>query len=107
MKNFSASLRLPKLRFGCVSALCLCLLFSQSVTAQDAAPAWQAVVYADGANALQVLSADGVALTIPVGTLPLKVGQFPSAPLVALSPSRRALAALNFNPGQRLSVKIA
>jgi hypothetical protein len=65
------------------------------------------VVYADGSNVLQALSPDGISQSIPAGTLPLKVGAFPSAPLVALSPNRRAMAALNFSPGRRLSVTIA
>ncbi len=77
-----------------------------TVSAQDSSN-WQVVVYADGANALQVLSADGVDRAIPAGTLPLKVGTFPSAPLVALSSSRATMAALNFTPGVRLSVTIA
>ena len=64
--------------------LALLLFLPLTARAQDAAP-WEVVVYADGASALQVLSAQGVSLTIPAGSLPLRVGAFPSAPLVALS----------------------
>ncbi|MEP7291996.1 MAG: hypothetical protein ABI835_09440 [Chloroflexota bacterium] len=84
----------------------LLLLSSLAVRAQTTAD-WQVVVYADGANALQVLTAEGVALSIPAGTLPLRVGFFPDSSLVAVTPDRRALAALNFTEGQRLSVTIA
>ena len=64
-------------------------------------------VFEDGASALKVLSAQGVSLTIPSGSLVLHKGSFPNAPLVALSANRRALAAFNFTPGGRLTVSIA
>ncbi len=102
VSSFFASLRL------CAFALSIFLfgLIPLPARAQDTAD-WQVVVFADGANALQVLTADGVSLTIPSGTLPLRIGTLPSAPLVAVSEDRRALAALNFAPNQRLSVSIA
>jgi hypothetical protein len=68
---------------------------------------WEVVVYAEGSNALQVLRADGISLTIGAGSRPLHIGSYPSTPLVAISPARRALAALNFTPYQPLSVTIA
>src|SRR5579871_1952904 len=86
--------------------LLLLTLTITSVSAQDSSD-WHVVVYADGANALQVLGSDGVDRAIPAGTLPLEVGTFPSAPLVTLSSDRSTMAALNFTPGQRLSVTIA
>ncbi len=93
---------MKKMTWLCV----LLLILPLAVRAQETSN-WEVVVYADGANALQVLTADGVSRTIPAGTLPLHVGTFPSAPLVALSPDRRVMAALNFRPGQRLSLSIA
>ena len=83
------------------------LIFPFVVSAQDTKADWQVVVYADGANALKVLSSTGVVQSIPAGSLPLHVGTFPSAPLVAITPDRRALAALNFKSGERLTVTIA
>lgn len=82
------------------------LLLSSAARAQDESD-WRVVVFAEGAGALQVLSAGGVAQTIAAGSLPLQGGTPPSAPLVAASPDLRALAALNFTPYQRLTVSIA
>ena len=87
--------------------LTLLLLLPFAASAQNTTADWQVVVYADGANALKVLSSAGIVQSIPAGTLPMHVGAFPSAPLVAITPDRRALAALNFTPGQPLTVTIA
>ncbi|MFN8450473.1 MAG: hypothetical protein U0521_18280 [Anaerolineae bacterium] len=82
------------------------LLLPLVVQAQDAA-GWRVVVFAEGASALQVLSSQGVTQTIQAGSLPLHAGTLPSAPLVAASSDLRALAALSFTPGGRLTVSIA
>src|SRR5450432_852983 len=87
--------------------LTLFFLLPFAVRAQTTAADWQVVVYADGANALKVLSSTGIVQSIPAGSLPLHVGTLPSAPLVAITPDRRALAALNFKPDERLTVTIA
>ncbi|MEO8396848.1 MAG: hypothetical protein ABI700_27890, partial [Chloroflexota bacterium] len=86
--------------------LTLLLLLPFATHAQDASD-WQVVVYADGSNALEVLSSKGIVQSIAAGSLPLRVGTFPSAPLVAITSDRRALATLNFTPYQRLTVTIA
>ncbi|MBI1259247.1 MAG: hypothetical protein GC204_17410 [Chloroflexi bacterium] len=85
----------------------LVLLLPLLVSAQAATTDWQVVVYADGSNALKVLSSAGVVQSIAAGSLPLHVGTFPNAPLVAITSDRRALAALNFISNQRLTVTIA
>lgn len=84
----------------------LMLLAAFSAHAQDAA-GWRVVVYADGANALQVFTADGLTNTIGAGSLPLRVGAFPSTPLVAITPDLRALASLSFTPYASLNVVVA
>lgn len=84
----------------------LVILFPLTARAQDGAD-WEVVVFAEGATALQVLSPEGITATIPAGSLPLHAGELPNAPLVAVSPDRRALASLNFTPYGRLTVSIA
>lgn len=92
--------------FMCLITPFLILLLPLAVSAQENA-GWQVVVYADGANALQVLTADGIANSVSAGSLPLRVGSFPSTPLVAVTPDLRALVSLNFIPGSSLNVMIA
>ncbi|MCC6803850.1 MAG: hypothetical protein IT319_13285 [Anaerolineae bacterium] len=86
--------------------LSLILVLPSAAYAQDAGE-WRVVAFAEGASALQVLSADGIASTIPTGSLVLHAGALPSAPLVAASSDLRALAVLNFTPNSRLTVSIA
>lgn len=84
----------------------LLLLLPLSTYAQDT-PAWEVLAFGDGAQVIHALSPQGVAASIQAGSLPLRIGSFPSDPLVAISADRRALAALDFIPGSRLNVSIA
>jgi len=99
---FFATLRL------CIFALCILVFLSlpRTLSAQTGSD-WQVAVFEDGGSAVKVLTAQGVSLTIPSGSLVLHKGSFPNAPLVALSDNRSALAVLNFTPGGRLTVSIA
>ena len=81
-------------------------LLPLTASAQDVAD-WRVVAFAEGANALQVLSSGGIVATIQAGSLPLHAGSLPSAPLVAASADLRALASLSFVPYGRLTVSIA
>ncbi len=82
----------------------LLLLIPLSARAQSD---WQVVVFEEGAQAVKVLTPDGVRLSVPVGTLTLHAGTYPSTPLAAVADDFHAAAALNFTPNQPLTVSIA
>ncbi len=86
--------------------LALLTLGVVTVSAQETA-AWSLLAFSEGAQVIRELTPAGVSASIPTGSIVLRAGSFPSTPLVAISADRRALAAVNFTPGDRLTVSIA